>query len=212
MTALAQFYTSATFTVVNSSNRLELATTIERLINMLDDLDGDPDLEDGADAEPALGGWLAGGVVDRITGKVQDDLEADDGESGIGDKDGLGEQTGSALGGEGDLGWTTDINQTVAMQPSSLPWSVDDGEPSLGWTEYGRGTTDDREPDLGWTGDGRGAIKGEVTDDREMTTAPMDDREDDMSDNEPSLGWRNHGSQGMVGMEGWSGVDDEQCG
>ena len=41
--------TSATFLLINAKSRVEIATSIERLINMLDELEGDPDLEDGAE-------------------------------------------------------------------------------------------------------------------------------------------------------------------
>jgi len=54
-----------------------------------------------------------------ISGEVEHDLEADEAESGIGDRDGLAEQTCSWI--EPSLGWTVDIDQTVAMQRSSLP-------------------------------------------------------------------------------------------
>lgn len=40
---------------LNAHDRLQLATTIERLINLLDDLERDPDLEPDADGEPTLG-------------------------------------------------------------------------------------------------------------------------------------------------------------
>jgi hypothetical protein len=45
---------------VNTHDRLQLSTTIEQLINMLDDLEPDPDLEDTGDDEPWLG-WPSGG-------------------------------------------------------------------------------------------------------------------------------------------------------
>jgi hypothetical protein len=40
---------------INDRNRLELSTTIERLLNMLDDLEPDADLEPDCDGEPTLG-------------------------------------------------------------------------------------------------------------------------------------------------------------
>ncbi|MEQ1952474.1 hypothetical protein [Mesorhizobium sp. CN2-181] len=49
--------TATTFLAVTPSMRLRIATTIENLIALLDEIDGDPDLElepdaeDGADAE-----------------------------------------------------------------------------------------------------------------------------------------------------------------
>lgn len=40
-----------------SLSRREIESAIERLIALLDLIDGDPDLEDGADGEPSLG-WV----------------------------------------------------------------------------------------------------------------------------------------------------------
>jgi hypothetical protein len=47
---------------VNPRDRLQLATTIERLVNLLDDMDGDPDLE------PYLAGLHMGGHTDDREG------------------------------------------------------------------------------------------------------------------------------------------------
>lgn len=60
-------------------DRAGIEVFITRLIDMLDELDGDPDLEDGADYEPYLAG-------------SHSDLEYDDAERGIADGDGLAEQ------------------------------------------------------------------------------------------------------------------------
>jgi len=60
-------------------DRAGVEVFIARLIDLLDDLDGDPDLEDGADAEPYLAG-------------SHSDLEYDDAERGIADGGGLAEQ------------------------------------------------------------------------------------------------------------------------
>ncbi|WAJ28924.1 hypothetical protein [Antarcticirhabdus aurantiaca] len=54
--------------------RERLARTIERLIGILDALDGDPDLEPGGDDEPSLG-WLCNGGHSWRNGNV--DLEVD---------------------------------------------------------------------------------------------------------------------------------------
>ena len=81
--------------------REALADRIERYLAILDRLDGDPDLEDGADAEPSLGSlgstaasrgsghtlWLRGGTDDREDGD----------DTGIGDVQGLAEQRGRHL-------------------------------------------------------------------------------------------------------------------
>ena len=65
--------------------------------------------------------WASGNRDDR-EGNEHDGREPD--ESGIGDMDGYQEQ----LRDEPSLGWTGDMNQTRAMRPSLIPWSVEDGE------------------------------------------------------------------------------------
>ncbi len=40
------------FLTLDRNDRLSIATTIERLLALLDEMDGDPDLEDFSDAEP----------------------------------------------------------------------------------------------------------------------------------------------------------------
>ena len=57
--------------------RERIEARIDGLIDMLDALDGDPDLEDNADAEPSLGQPPV-----MIGGRLQYDLERDDGEEG----------------------------------------------------------------------------------------------------------------------------------
>jgi hypothetical protein len=42
---------------IPSMSRREIESAIERLIALLDFVDGDPDLEDGSDDEPSLG-WV----------------------------------------------------------------------------------------------------------------------------------------------------------
>lgn len=59
---------------LNPHDRLTLATTIERLINLLDDLAPDTDLEDGGDAEPWLG-WTDIGPQALAKGVDHDDRE-----------------------------------------------------------------------------------------------------------------------------------------
>lgn len=63
------------FLTVNHRNRISIATTIERLIDMLDALDMDPDLEDGGDDEPWLG-WPNAGLQANAD-HVNDDRELD---------------------------------------------------------------------------------------------------------------------------------------
>ena len=80
------------------SLRRRLESTLENLIGLLDELDGDPDLEDGHDRED------------------------DPAESGIGDDDGRIEQ----LVGEPSLGATQEIDQRIAWS-ATAGW-FDDGE------------------------------------------------------------------------------------
>lgn len=61
------------FLTLDRSDRVSIATTIERLIDMLDALEQDPDLEDDGDDEPSLG-WC--GHSERQYG-VRDDCEFD---------------------------------------------------------------------------------------------------------------------------------------
>lgn len=58
------------FLALDPRDRLQIATTIERLINLLDEIDGDPDFE------PSLSGWQ-GGSDDREAdaGDEQEDCE-----------------------------------------------------------------------------------------------------------------------------------------
>ncbi|TIQ85260.1 MAG: hypothetical protein E5X38_21255 [Mesorhizobium sp.] len=128
--------------IIDRSSRKELATSIEALIDMLDDLSPDPDLEDGADAEPWLG-WTDRGPQASSNmfmdgrGSAYDDREAEDEHGG-------------------------DINDEPQADGS-------DDEHSLGWTEEGSqtgnlgcyGSEGDLEPDLGFVGHGTGWRKGE---------------------------------------------------
>ena len=44
---------SAIFLLSNARSRVEIATSIERLINLLDDMESDPDVEDEGSAVPS---------------------------------------------------------------------------------------------------------------------------------------------------------------
>lgn len=66
-----------TFSRPPATVRERLEAQIDQLIEMLDAFDGDPDLEDNADAEPSLGQSPV-----MIGGRLQYDLERDDGEEG----------------------------------------------------------------------------------------------------------------------------------
>jgi hypothetical protein len=80
--------------------------TIEALIVLLDELDTDPDLEDGgddepdADGEPSLG-WVGGNPAQYAGGSGfwDCDCEWDQAEDGIADWEGLVEQIGGSWNG-----------------------------------------------------------------------------------------------------------------
>lgn len=92
--------------------RAELEARIQEMIELLDVIDGDPDLEDGADDEPSLGGTA------RMCGtEIVDDIEQDFADM------------------EPWLGRSERIDQTL---PEGQVWDPDremddDSEPSLGW-------------------------------------------------------------------------------
>lgn len=65
---------STLFLALTPALRLQVHTTIEALISLLDQLDGDADLEDNGDAEHSLG-WLARGP--QRVGTDNTDLELD---------------------------------------------------------------------------------------------------------------------------------------
>lgn len=71
-------------------SRHRLERYIETLIDLLDAIDGDPDLEEGGDLEP----YLAGADPGHDDREFDDEREHDDAEHGIADQDGLAEQFG----------------------------------------------------------------------------------------------------------------------
>jgi hypothetical protein len=122
------------FLAVTPSMRQKLAATCEALIALLDEIDGDENLEETADDEPLLG-WPNG---KRPTAEMScdQDREHDDCDLETSHDD------------ERELGWQNEGSQ------ASLHSSMYDGEPDLGWTGHGIGwrdgeETDDREHDAG---------------------------------------------------------------
>ena len=79
--------------------RRQARDEIDRLIRFLDESDLDPDLENSGDDEPSLGWCVNGGGlsgVEDLEAGDEDDEDGDpaeDSDSGIGDLDGLAEQT-----------------------------------------------------------------------------------------------------------------------
>ena len=57
--------------------RRTIEAEIERLISLLDGIDGEPDLEENGDLEPSLG-WPEGGPSRLRSGLSVDDLEIED--------------------------------------------------------------------------------------------------------------------------------------
>lgn len=87
------------FITLAKGDRASVATTIERLIDMLDAMEPDPDLEDGGDDEPWLG-WC-GQSRKQYGGR-------DDREEACEDEGGQCEDEGAYADKEPSLGWTSD--------------------------------------------------------------------------------------------------------
>ncbi|MGB3897032.1 MAG: hypothetical protein WA973_00580 [Mesorhizobium sp.] len=129
------------FLTLATDDRAGIAYTIERLINMLDAMDGDCDLEEAGDDEPTLG-WPAGGPSQfgfNPQMRLDDDREQDeaDYEDGADDEPSLGE-TGIYLtsgivcdleadraDNEPSLGWTDDIDQLRAMAGDAFSYDCE---------------------------------------------------------------------------------------
>jgi hypothetical protein len=160
------------FLTFSADDRAGIATTIERLINMLDDMDGDENLEIGEDEEPYLG-WPNAGQPARL--QMCDDRELDDcgDEHGGDDEFTLGWSEANSLTGhlsagayglhdgemEPSLGWTEEADQE-RRQERAEGWLPEDGEPLLGWCENaGKGMTEaepaDERDGLVFNGDGQ---------------------------------------------------------
>ncbi|MCQ4191066.1 helix-turn-helix domain-containing protein [Methylocystis suflitae] len=161
--------------------RKALADAVEAFLNLLDQIDADADLEednppeddapceDVGDNEPslgALGGTALGGYFNQA-GWAQG--ASDDRED---------EHDGCEPGGDDEptLGATTAINQGHAWRANADAWgSCDEAEPSLGWGGVGCG-----HPEM--------ALRG-YDDDRERTTGPRDEEDDDSDKGELDGDW-----------------------
>lgn len=69
---------------INPADRLQLATTIQSLIDLMDSMEPDCDLEDGGDHEPNLG-WPAGHGLPQLAKNVCHDDEREDENEHAGD-------------------------------------------------------------------------------------------------------------------------------
>jgi hypothetical protein len=154
--------------------RKRIAAAVDALVALLDQIDGDADLEednppeddapteDVGDNEPSLGSvasrdastpqylWAQGADDDREREDEHDEEGGDE---------------------EPALGATAAMNQEHAWRAKLNAWgSSDEAEPSLGWTGHGRG-----HPEM--------ALRG-YDDDRERTTGPRDEEGDDADEGE----------------------------
>lgn len=135
------------------NDRAAIATSIERLIDLLDKLDGDPDLEpyladtsgpggvgsgddregDESDIEPSCGWseWESGSGMYAASIAAEEEEEEP---SGFGDVEGLHED----MSGEPSLGWTNHLDQTMATMTHNV-WYAEDGELELATCGNGTG-------------------------------------------------------------------------
>jgi hypothetical protein len=126
MNAPAEF---TTFVPVTSSMRQRLEATIDNLIALLDEIDGDPDRESTGDDEPILGWpdeWTGRGAQPlRLTGDDDRELESEhDEDGGDAEPDSDGESGGDEEpdsdyepegNDEPNLGWRETLVQGLAM-------------------------------------------------------------------------------------------------
>mgnify|MGYP001605799050 CR=1 FL=1 len=86
------------FVEVPGGFRRSVEDAIEGLLAVLDQLDGDPDLEDDGNAEPTLGWPQQFGIAQVIAAGRQDDGELEDGGDGEEDKTNSSGQLGHLNG------------------------------------------------------------------------------------------------------------------
>jgi hypothetical protein len=132
-----------------------IATSIERLIDMLDAMEDDPDLE------PYLAGYAGEGGDDRET-----DLDVLEGDDNPDDEDGADD--------EPSIG--TSYYAGYGHFELDLELDTADSEPAFGWTDkldqstpiaHALASNYEDEPELGWSGNGKGWSEGDGVDDRE---------------------------------------------
>jgi len=218
------------FLTCKEGHRLSISTTIERLIDMLDAMEPDPDLEPylgsgddregcgGAwggdeDHEPSLG-WSASGHPGQNANFASDwgDLEADDSD----DEPSLGAPEARFAGANYSPSYGP-LAPSVAPIGSQEQWAI-------GGRDDREDDGDDREPDndeeltLGWSEEQSlcGALDG-GTDDREgelgwtehvdQTVAALVEQDNWIeTDGEPDLGFVGHGT----GWREGEGTDDRE--
>jgi len=163
------------------AERRAVEDEIERLIGLLDGIDGDENLEATGDDEPSLG-WPNAGQRPQI--EMSDDRELDD-----------CDYEGGA-DSEPDLGWTEEIDQHRRLQ--TMPgWKAEDGEPDLGFVGHG----------TGWNGEA--VYDGDCEDVSEDEGADIQAQPHDAVDegnDEPTLGRLETIHQGAAS---YSGISDD---
>jgi hypothetical protein len=100
------------------STRRSIEDAIERLLALLDRMEGDPDLEANGDERDAS--WPEGYTGASFGAACEDDEDGHDAEADKADA-------------EPELGWTEDINQTTSLLVRD--GGAEGGEPFLGWPE-----------------------------------------------------------------------------
>lgn len=128
------------FLTLAKGDRTSIATTIQRLIDMLDAMEPDPDLEDGNDDEPSIG-WPMGHGLSQLDPSVRhdDDREGDgaDYEATLGW--GNGSQARLHADNRDEAEDENERGGDICDEPHDHTDSGDD-EPTLGWgDQWGQG-------------------------------------------------------------------------
>jgi hypothetical protein len=115
------------FLAVTPGMRKRLEATVESLIALLDEIAGDPDLEEAGDEEPSLG-WPERGPAALWKDVPQDDREADDSD----DEDGADAEPSLGSIGSGSAAVS---QEWWAAGAGDEREEDDDREYSMGWPE-----------------------------------------------------------------------------
>lgn len=184
------------FVTCKEGHRLSISATIERLIDMLDTMELDPDLEDSADDEPWLG-WPNAGQPARADMSQDSDREGDwaDAEPTLGATENHPRPLGHGRSKDGaQNGWSTGIavvadgeNEPSLGAPERHPVFFETTFAGRPLPRTGVLTYDRSRSQEDWAA---GDATGEDREDN-------DEREPDQDD-EYSTGWDNEGSQGSL--------------
>ncbi len=181
------------FLTLAKGDRTSVAYTIERLIDMLDAMEPDPDLE------PSIGGFLMGGTA-------HDEREAD--------YEGSGPDAGVTSDDEPSLGWCGHSRSQYGFR-EDVELDHADEEPSLASPErhlspycYGLDGSQSH-----WAEGGKDEREEENENGGDIQDEPHDDGQTSGPDFESSLGWQNEGSQASLSRAEpgtWAVEDGEQ--